>query len=1222
MTEKLNFLKGTQASYNALTSKNENTFYRTSDKNLYLGDIHLNKQNVVFGTCMTRSDLAEKEIVITDSSWTITEGAILFVQFAATNTVSYPKFKINNQLYSVYTARGNDIADLDALNPEIYTQGGDETQILSYVYHNNAFYCQADEPESARVITFSESSCSETFENVVNALASQEKVYFFLQTETFIMNLAFAGVAQEDNLFGLLFTLHIPSLGQGILIFAPDGSVIMNTIEPGSITIGTDTWSEESGAHTDFTNAVNTLIQNYKPNYYGVCDTAASIAAKEVTISGYFKLEPGAMIVVKFTKTNTASTPTLNVNNTGAKPLYRYGTTKMSSSSATTGWSAGAVQLLVYDGTGWIRTYWANSTYSNATLGQGYGVCETEEATLAKTASISNYSLSTGGIVAIRFINKVLANSTLSITDRDAKPIYYNNAAITDNVIQAGDTATFIYNGAQYHLLSISTLPTALKNPNSLIFTGASTETYDGSGEVSVNLIGWKGTQTGAEIFNNSANSASGYYSHAEGYSTAASGNYTHAEGSGTKARGDYSHTEGYNTQTQASTFAAHAEGYSTEALGSYTHAEGYGSIAKGNEAHAEGWATQSLGPAAHTEGVTTYAIGRGSHAEGAGIIPDLLLPSFSTMTVVSSKANSTAITVSNVPSDLRVGSVLKYNGLYALVTGIDSDTKISVQFTQNMTSPNPLGNLTNATVSVLNGTTSYGESSHAEGKETTAIGFASHAEGLRTIASGRGSHAEGMYNIQSAVSLFDNRGTYVHIVGNGTAENARSNAHTLDWDGNAWFAGDVYVGSTSGTNKDTGSKKLATENYVDTHINTALSSVLTYKGTKSTTSELPTSGNVTGDVWNITNACEASGDLPKVNAGDNVAWNGSTWDVLAGIIDLSNYLTGVSLNGTALSVSNGVVNIPLSSTQYIPGIIKTKSTVSSIVSTDYVATPVVGGSPYYGISKLRVGASGATANAVVDKDPYLTSSDGGAYRSQVQFVGGGATTIKSTSSGSFGKIEISSTDTNTTYTFAAGDSNGQIKVTPSEGDAYNVSVKGLAAAAYKGVTDSSSASAIGTGTNLVTERDIYYGLPSINNSRTYTSDTTIYAPTYGGTSGWVLRAVGATSAPIWESVKDSTSASAISTGTNLVTERDVYYGLASINNARQTSSVSIYAPTTGGTAGYTLVAAGATSAPTWNDTLTVDTTTGVAIKKGITLDNAVKFQYNNNDKCVDIIFI
>jgi hypothetical protein len=36
-----------------------------------------------------------------------------------------------------------------------------------------------------------------------------------------------------------------------------------------------------------------------------------------------------------------------------------------------------------------------------------------------------------------------------------------------------------------------------------------------------------------------------------------------------------------------------------------------------------------------------------------------------------------------------------------------------------------------------------------------------------------------------------------------------------LDWNGNAWFQGDVYVSSTSGTNKDEGSKKLATEEFV-----------------------------------------------------------------------------------------------------------------------------------------------------------------------------------------------------------------------------------------------------------------------------------------------------------------------------------------------------------------------------------------------------------------------
>jgi hypothetical protein len=117
---------------------------------------------------------------------------------------------------------------------------------------------------------------------------------------------------------------------------------------------------------------------------------------------------------------------------------------------------------------------------------------------------------------------------------------------------------------------------------------------------------------------------------------------------------------------------------------------------------------------------------------------------------------------------------------------------------------------------------TTIGEYSFSEGINTTASGVASHAEGYNTTASGDKSHAEGMLTIatteaqhvQGKFNIEDVNYKYAHIVGNGT-ENVRSNAHTLDWDGNAWFAGDVYVGSTSGTNEDEGSKKLATENYV-----------------------------------------------------------------------------------------------------------------------------------------------------------------------------------------------------------------------------------------------------------------------------------------------------------------------------------------------------------------------------------------------------------------------
>jgi hypothetical protein len=60
----------------------------------------------------------------------------------------------------------------------------------------------------------------------------------------------------------------------------------------------------------------------------------------------------------------------------------------------------------------------------------------------------------------------------------------------------------------------------------------------------------------------------------------------------------------------------------------------------------------------------------------------------------------------------------------------------------------------------------------------------------------GTNQHVQGRYNV------VDSEGKYAHIVGNGTRTN-KSNAHTVDWDGNAWFAGDVYVGGTSKDDAD-----------------------------------------------------------------------------------------------------------------------------------------------------------------------------------------------------------------------------------------------------------------------------------------------------------------------------------------------------------------------------------------------------------------------------------
>ena len=71
-----------------------------------------------------------------------------------------------------------------------------------------------------------------------------------------------------------------------------------------------------------------------------------------------------------------------------------------------------------------------------------------------------------------------------------------------------------------------------------------------------------------------------------------------------------------------------------------------------------------------------------------------------------------------------------------------------------------------------------------------------SHAEGNGTIAAGENQHVEGKFNIE------DTADKYVHIVGNGNGNtssvNYKSNAHTLDWNGNAWFQGNIKIGGNS----------------------------------------------------------------------------------------------------------------------------------------------------------------------------------------------------------------------------------------------------------------------------------------------------------------------------------------------------------------------------------------------------------------------------------------
>ena len=233
------------------------------------------------------------------------------------------------------------------------------------------------------------------------------------------------------------------------------------------------------------------------------------------------------------------------------------------------------------------------------------------------------------------------------------------------------------------------------------------------------------------------------------------------------------------------------AEGDENEASGNYSHAEGDWTVASGNYSHAEGEETTASGNCSHAEGSYTTASGECSHAEGeaSNLATDII------QDLSSSTSNDDILTAWNENS-------------FSLAKGEASH----VEGKDNLA----LGDFSHAEG---NNTTASGVVSHAEGESTIASGMISHAEGFNTRAGGNSSHAEGFktiassesQHVQGKLNIEDTENKYAHIVGNGTSDTARSNAHTLDWQGNAWYQGKLTQDGTPTEDKD-----LVTKKYVD----------------------------------------------------------------------------------------------------------------------------------------------------------------------------------------------------------------------------------------------------------------------------------------------------------------------------------------------------------------------------------------------------------------------
>ena len=343
-----------------------------------------------------------------------------------------------------------------------------------------------------------------------------------------------------------------------------------------------------------------------------------------------------------------------------------------------------------------------------------------------------------------------------------------------------------------------------------------------------------------------------GMAGHAEGWGTLADANSAHAEGHQSKSLASYSHAEGYRSISSGK--GAHSEGYQSNAIGDYSHAEGFSTNAGGKYTHVEGYYTIASCDYQHvqgryniedTENRYAHIVGSGTStaarknihtldwsgnawfggsitvgrnndtvvltkdlAAKKGSVSGSLVGGADTATASANGAvafghnvSATAVysmainqgCIASGPNSFAFGNNTESQGMSSVAGGVSSKSigKYSLAF--------GVGSISNGQSSIaINQGKSNATSSIAVCSSSVANGYSSMAIGVGAVSDGEYSRSFGYYTTSSGkyqcvlgkYNISDD--TKAIIVGAGTANTARKNIYTLDWDGNAYYKGFV----------------------------------------------------------------------------------------------------------------------------------------------------------------------------------------------------------------------------------------------------------------------------------------------------------------------------------------------------------------------------------------------------------------------------------------------
>lgn len=269
-------------------------------------------RGVSYGLCSTDSAVQEKSVIC--NGFKLTSGAEITVKFKETNMAANPTLNVNNTGAKPIYYRGSAIKAGYLLKNCTYC----------FVYNGE----QWDYIGELRVeitkenITASLGYTPYTPKEVDNLVSTLETKMSEADQELYEQLTAYTQAKIADLINGAPTSMDtLKEVSDAIVAHKS----VMDALDAA---IGTKANAAEFDTHNkDATRHITASERDKWNNHfhtYASCTTAAGTAAKTVACTGY-KLVTGAEITVKFSNTNTAANPTLNVNSTGAKPIYYRG---------------------------------------------------------------------------------------------------------------------------------------------------------------------------------------------------------------------------------------------------------------------------------------------------------------------------------------------------------------------------------------------------------------------------------------------------------------------------------------------------------------------------------------------------------------------------------------------------------------------------------------------------------------------------------------------------------------------------------------------------------------------------------------------------------------------------------------------------------------------------------------------------------------------------------